>query len=366
MPETRLVTKRTNAARGFTLVEVTISIFVMTMAFGAFLGVALQSVQDFEVFNANQAVAQWNQESVNEIRDDTLSVRQYFDNFAVDGISQDYFNALQLPVDSMPINGSVVLPVITENGDFEPDVAGSEKTGNALFFVRALTPFTMRIQMDPSEPDPANWHIYRNTVYEFVLYYLTRRVSERCGNSADSLDLIRWGSVAILDYNQAMEFDLEIDDGTNKCYPRAQLVTEFINQYGSDLLWVSGSDLDNAFYKCYADGTIDAVPIAAASVSIPMAGYQGVFSYQAGGGVNHVKQASVCMNRGLPGFETGPIIPRYAIPNLLGDGFPHGFEIQIIGPSGAREMLLRLAMGKSTTRGLYSKDFTAILTTRDF
>jgi hypothetical protein len=50
----------------------------------------------------------------------------------------------------------------------------------------------------------------------------------------------------------------------------------------------------------------------------------------------------------------------------LNDGFPHGFEVQIIGPSGARKMLLRLALCKEGSSRLIGKDFKAILTTRDF
>jgi hypothetical protein len=36
--------------------------------------------------------------------------------------------------------------------------------------------------------------------------------------------------------------------------------------------------------------------------------------------------------------------------SLGGDGFPHGFEIQIIGPSAGRQVLLHLAL-MSTRRG---------------
>jgi hypothetical protein len=50
----------------------------------------------------------------------------------------------------------------------------------------------------------------------------------------------------------------------------------------------------------------------------------------------------------------------------MNDGFPHGFEVQLIGPSGARKLLVRLAMVKEGSSRLIGKEFKAILTTRDY
>ncbi|MFH1999792.1 MAG: hypothetical protein ABIK28_08930 [Planctomycetota bacterium] len=356
------------AACGFTLVEVTISLFLVTVAFAAFLGVALESLHDFSFFNSCTQVCQWNQQSVNEIRDDTLSVKQYFDNFALSSMSEDYFNLLDLPADSMPINGTAVLPRIEPTGSFEVDTAvATPKTGNALFFVRSLPPFQVRVQMDPTILDPADWHIYRVPVYTFVLYYLTLRVQQPIGRSPDSLDLIRWQSVAMLDYNHVMEFPEEVTVGVDICYPRAQVIQLFLNSYnGAEYLWVPDAEVDDAFYRSYADGTIDVDPMLKADMLIPMDLYDGVFSRMEGQGTNHILQASICMNRGDPGFEIGPIVPQLAIADATGDGFPHGFEVQIVGPSGARELLIRVAMAKQGSKGLVAKDFEAVLTTRDY
>lgn len=354
--------------RGFTLVEVTISLFLVTVAFAAFLGVALESLHDFSFFSSCTQVCQWNQETVNEIRDDTLSVKQYFDNLGVSTMSQDYFDILELPANSMPLNNTVELPVMDPTGTFEPDAgAGTAKTGNALFFVRTLPPFEVRVQMDPTLLDPVDWHIYRIPVYTFVMYYLTKRTGQPCGRSPDSLDLIRWQSVAMLDYNHVLEFPENVTQGVDVCYPREQVIQLYLNTYnGAEFLWVPDADVNDAFYRCYLDGTIDATPILKTDMQIPMDNYDGVFSREAGNGVNHILQSSICMNRDYQGFETGPIVPQLGIASSAGDGFPHGFEIQLVGPSGARELLIRVVMAKEGSKGLVARDFKAVLTTRDY
>jgi hypothetical protein len=72
------------------------------------------------------------------------------------------------------------------------------------------------------------------------------------------------------------------------------------------------------------------------------------------------------MNRGSQGFELGPIVPQFATVIAGGDGFPHGFEVQIVGPSGAREVLLKLVLAKSGAQRIVARDLKAVLTTRDY
>ncbi|MHC4944871.1 MAG: hypothetical protein ACYTG7_17790 [Planctomycetota bacterium] len=359
--------RRKRRTRGFTIVEATICLVLMTVSFGAFLGVALQSINDFVFFSAHTKVGQWCQQRLNDIREDTLSVKQYFDSFNVSVMSQEYYNVLDLPLNSPPLNNTVILPQIEETGAFEPDsVSGINKTGNALFFVRSLEPFAVRVQTDPNIADPADWHIYRVPVYSFVLYYLTRRVNEQIGNSLDSLDLIRWSSLAVADYDQVMQFEELVQDGALECYPRAQVITAFMNEYGSEYLWVNGADLDQGFYHCYPDGTHNVMPEDPTTLVIAMEQWQGLFSRMQNNGNNHVKGASVFMNRGSQGFEIGPIVPQFATVIAGGDGFPHGFEVQIVGPSGAREVLLKLVLAKSGAQRIVARDLKAVLTTRDY
>lgn len=123
-----------NSILGFTLVEMTISLVVMAVGFSAFLGVALESMRDYEFYTKLNLVAQWNQQVVNDIRKDTLSTKRYFND---DAEGQSYYNALDFAAAPPPID-SLRLPWIDEAGVIEVDTLGNEKTGNALFFVKAL------------------------------------------------------------------------------------------------------------------------------------------------------------------------------------------------------------------------------------
>jgi prepilin-type N-terminal cleavage/methylation domain-containing protein len=223
--------------RGFTLVEMTISLVVMAVGFSAFLGVALESMRDYEFYTKLNLVAQWNQQIVNDIRKDTLSTKRYFSD---DAEGQAYFDALDFGASPPPID-SLRLPRIDEPGIIEVDTLGSEKTGNALFFVKALpltssdfkvgwgddfvTDFQVAIGMDPE--DVAT---YRINTYRFVVYYLNERVQDGVGAYPDSLDLVRWSSIPVLDYGQVMAVEESFyDEGSGLTfYPREDLVSQFV------------------------------------------------------------------------------------------------------------------------------------------
>ena len=120
---------------------------------------------------------------------------------------------------------------------------------------------------------------------------------------------------------------------------------------------------DEAFFACNSLGQVAAA--AEYPMTIPQDPTEGVRS-TIPSEVTTNKQASICWNSGTPGFHAAAVVPIFAIASQLSDGFPHGFEVQIAGPSGARELLVRVAMAKGTGRGIISRDFTAVLTTREF
>jgi prepilin-type N-terminal cleavage/methylation domain-containing protein len=357
---------------GFTLVEMTISLVVMAVGFSAFLGVALESMRDFEFYTKLNLVAQWNQQIINDIRKDCLSTKRYFSD---DAEGQSYFAALDFTTAPLPVD-SLRLPWVDEAGTFDVDTLGNEKTGNALFCVKALpltsstfnagmgkdfvTDFTVVIGMDPE--DTAT---YRINAYRFVVYYLNERISDSIGRHPDSLDLIRWASVPVLDYGQVMavqETFLDVDSGIT-FFPRQDLVSQFVTSYNSNFIWHSNEDVDNSFYFCSAAGIIDALPDNPMTIpQDPVIGVQSMLP----GGMRNGRQISVCYNAGTPNFQAGPVVPMYALANGTGAGFPHGFEVQIVGPSGARELLMRLALAKEGAGRIIAKDFKTILTTRDY
>jgi hypothetical protein len=121
--------------------------------------------------------------------------------------------------------------------------------------------------------------------------------------------------------------------------------------------------VDNSFYFCSDAGAIDAAPENDMLIpQDPSIGMQSMLP----GGMRNGRRISICYNSGTPNFQAGPVVPMYALADATGNGFPHGFEVQIVGPSGARELMLRLAMVKEGANRLIGRDFRTILTTRDF
>jgi hypothetical protein len=44
-------------------------------------------------------------------------------------------------------------------------------------------------------------------------------------------------------------------------------------------------------------------------------------------------------------------VSRFGIASQTGDGFPHGFEIQIVGPAAARQVLIHMSLLSTHSRG---------------
>jgi len=337
---------------GTTLLELTIVLVLISVAWMAFLLVAVETVHDYDFFNALNLLAQWNQKIVNDVRDDTLAAKQYFEN---DARGIDYFNALFKDAESPPVN-SLRLPVIDETGDLGIDSPTDPRTGNCLFFVKTLPPFVATVPYDVTED-----RTYRVNMYCLVLYYLTLRQDERIADRRGTLDMMRWRSRPVADYNQIMA--IEDPDASDAIDPRAEMVAAFVTEHDSTWLWSASEDVTNAFYECDEFGQINASPEP--DMVIPQDPDEGIQSVIPAT-PTRAKRASVGFNSTTPGWDTGPTVPQLATEDATGDGFPHGFEVQICGPSGSRKVLIRMVLAKGTSRKIITREFAALFTTRDF
>ncbi len=340
------------ASRGVTLIEMMVVLVVVIVGWLALMAVALETMRTFGFFQSLNLLEKWNQAIVNNIRDDAVAAKQYFGN---DTRGRDYFAALEKDSDSYPIS-PVRLPTIMSTGSLGADTVAEQKTGNLLLFSKSLEPFVATVARTGSEDGT-----YRVNIYQFVLYYLTNRPQERVGEYTGVLDLMRWGSVHFADYGQIMA--IEDPDPADGVDPRAGVVAAFVASYNSTWLWDSGEDVTRAFYRCDWVGNvaIDPEPM----MVIDQHPTEGLVS-TVPSGVTTSKHASICWNSGTPGFEVSAVVPAYALADSFADGFPHGFEVQIVGPSGARELMIRVVLVKGVGKGIISREFTAVLTTREF
>ena len=57
---------------------------------------------------------------------------------------------------------------------------------------------------------------------------------------------------------------------------------------------------------------------------------------------------------------------RFGLRSTLGVGFPHGLEVQVVGPSSARQILIHFAVASTNRRGLIAyADQQVVLDVRD-
>ena len=65
------------------------------------------------------------------------------------------------------------------------------------------------------------------------------------------------------------------------------------------------------------------------------------------GSLLYYRYHSVASNYARPSFGVG----RFGIIDNSNDGFPHGFEVQIVGPSSARQVMVHLTLVSTNNKG---------------
>ncbi|NOZ20630.1 MAG: prepilin-type N-terminal cleavage/methylation domain-containing protein [Planctomycetes bacterium] len=324
--------------------------------------------------------------------------------------------ALPLGEEIQPREGTGLLPVLDPNGMFGPDDATVRRTGNCLLFTRTEAAFSARTRYGPvvvGDPE-ANTRLIMIDVFRLVYYYLTRVPGADVGGVEDGLSLVRWESIRFVDKGQLdalaerdplpIPGDHPWDENDPKTGPPDQteidatlpvMQSEFIRQLvedeGINYCWDTTQDASSAFYELTQDAVsgdyvIDSSPVSAfdassTNLNIPMNKFEHVILNLAS------KHATVSWN--TPGnefiagmgnqfkvnygnyfrFQSPVLVPRFGYPDvsLSGPGFPHGFEVQVIGPSGARQVLVRLVLAKETwQKRIAAHETVTIVSTRDF
>jgi hypothetical protein len=68
-------------------------------------------------------------------------------------------------------------------------------------------------------------------------------------------------------------------------------------------------------------------------------------------------------------FSPSDIVPKFAVGSASGAGFPHGMEVQIIGPTGSRQVMVRLVLAYFVgvaNEALYSNEVYTIVALREY
>ena len=298
-------------SRGFTFLEMTVTLLIT--ALGALLAErAVSTTQRADLFLAavHRATERGSRLSY-EVRDMVSSSRRIFGDDAA-GVS--YLDALDLI--SAPRASSARLPTVDELALLEPDLPGEPRTGNVLLVAREAEP-AMCVA------DPATGRRRFIDTYRFVCVYPTVSARRLVAGQPLAWDLVLWRSRSFPSLPQI----LAISDATE----RTRVVADLVGHFDLDMSWDPAQAADAGFFALAADGTIAVTPVSSPLIAEDLQGSPGPRLVYAGMQLAET-DAAVAGRQALFSVDDPATWT------------PHGFEVKVVGPSGARKVGLRIVV----------------------
>lgn len=332
---------------GFSLIEVVIVSALLAVLVIVVATLSVSGAESQEYARRLNRSTEISQDMVDQMRLELVSNVRLFGNDAEGLANLGVLNLVGAPV---PLTGST-LPTVTVAGSIESDTLSRAITGNSLFFTRLA--WTDRFVCASSRE-------YLVDVYRWVYYYLTTEDVGPQVDSAIGLNLVRIESEPMVD---GVAID-RILDPADQAEMLEHLALGTPDATGTareavQVVWTRGGDPT-------ASGTFRQIDDADGSMSVTPSGgrpdpwevlrrdqdVRGLLSYR------HHSVATV--------FAPTLQVTRYAIESLIGMGFPHGFEVQVVGPSSARQVLIHLVIASTNRRGMMaSANLQIVIDTRD-
>lgn len=320
---------------GFTLIELIIAAMLLSLMIMAVSTLSVSGAQAQEYARRLTRATEIAQDLVDEMRTELVSCVRIFGDDAEGTACLDTFDLVGAP----PRIGSSRLPTIDAVGTIRRDTAADRLTGNSLFLTRLV--WTDRFLGGSGRE-------YMTDVYRWIYYYQTTEEDGPQAGSSIGLNLVRVSSEPLVDA-AAIDAITNVSD-------RAALLQHLyegtpdatgVSRPPCQVVWRRG-ELPTASGTLReinpADWSLSLVPLAASGRPSPWrvlrreAVPRGLLSY---------RHHSVATNFAPPASG----VARFGWLQTTGDGFPHGFEVQITGPSAARQVLLHLAVASTNRSG---------------
>jgi hypothetical protein len=323
-----------NTQKGFSLVEVIISaaIFMVLVVVVSSLAITGSDAQDLG--RRISKMTEVAQEVADDIRLQMVSSARVFGN---DTSGRAMMGILDLGAAPTPA-GVRRLPTIDQDGPFRQDTLGDEITGNTILF--AYLAWRDRYRCISGKD-------YLVDVYRMVHYYMSPADGGPGPNVRGGLDLVHFVSEPLADGDainnitdpiDRAELLLHLHDSTPDAEGRARDPVQVV--------WLRAGEPD-------AVGTLRQIDDNDGSLSddvLPATGrpdpWQILPSADGVARLLAFRRASVASNFDV----TAPGISRFAVRDDA-NGFPHGLEFQVIGPTAARQMLLHLVLVDTARKG---------------
>lgn len=343
-------TLRTAPARrrqaGFSMVEMIVAALLLSLMILAVTTLAINGGDAQEYARRLNRSTEITQDLIDQMRMELLTSIRVFGN---DDAGADHLERLDL-AGAPPLLAGSVLPTVSAVASIDADTAARALTGNALFFARLG--WTDRFRCTSGEE-------YLVDVYRWVYYYLTPEDGGPMPGRAIGLNLVRVESEPLVD-GIAVDRIASAGDRAEVLRHLAQGTADVTGQVRPKATVVWLRDGDPA-----ATGTFRQINDTTGALSNSPSGrpspwtilrseprVQGLLSY---------RHHSIATEFGA---TTRP--SRFGLRSTLGVGFPHGFEVQVVGPSSARQILIHFAVASTNQRGLIAyADQQVVLDVRD-
>ena len=320
--------------RGFTLLEMIIAAVMLMMLSHMVTTMIISGQASTKYAERLNRVTEITQELIDDMQRELRSAVRLFEN---DALGLAYRARLEAWAVAVPINTST-LPLIRPTETFRKDLAGTEKTGNEMIFARSAwsDAFTC-----------TSGNTYRLDTYRIVWFYMKTEGAGPQPPVPTGLNFCKWVSEPVVDGAQVDA----ITNAADQAEVLVHLVTQTADAGGAfhpkiEVAWRMGEDpsVVGTFRHIQTDGSMDNTPQLPRPnpwrlLRDPTLGSSGMLAY---------RWHSLASNYSMSNQGVG----RFGIVNsAIGNGFPHGLEVQIIGPSAARQVLIHITLVSNNAGG---------------
>lgn len=325
--------RRENGASGFSLIELIVASALLSIMVLAVSTLSVSGADAQEYASRLNRVTELNQDMVDKMRLELVSSVRLFGNDAEGAGNLAMLDLVGAPA----VLAGSRLPNVSPGVSIRTDTVGAEITGNSLFFTKLA--WTDRFVCTSGND-------YLIDIYRWVYYYLSPVNGGPAPGNGIGLNLVRVVSEPLADSSSVdritdpadqAEVLLHLHDATADADGRVHDPCEVVWRRGGDPTAVGTfrqvEESDGSLWDDPVGGRPDPWQILRAEPEI-----QGLLTYR------HHSVASIYSPAN---FGVG----RYGLVNTGGSGFPHGLEVQVVGPSSARQILLHLVLVSTTRRG---------------
>lgn len=288
---------------GFTIIELIISLAIFSLVIPIIYEVSQEVISSTTTMAAVNETKLINQMLISDIKAEVIQSALIFDN------SSSYKDKiiLSLPSNFTPLDSSR-LPIIDETSKLPPN---PDKVGNIIFTAKYLKPIESTV----------NNTTYRLDSYRFLYYFLAKDTSVTINRRSPIVLLKAKSREVYVDYVGISNIS---DNNARKGLVEA-LYSMGIG-YAVDLKRAK-------FYKLSQNGNISPVDNHLIEMDTTLASKDFGFKTLPTGNVYYAI-----------GYNGSIGTPKFAIPSDMGDSFPNGFEVAIVGPRSSRDILVRIVV----------------------